>query len=122
VIKEQLAESDIIMLIKDGSNKELSTSLRLMQLVPKNRQVILAINKSDHIGNCSGWNKEKCIPTVELEQYLSNDIKHTLKTLNESNPPSKISSAIYYSAFCNYNIDALVAMVIENIPFYKANG
>jgi small GTP-binding protein len=122
IIREQLELSNVILLIKDGANKDLSMPMKLMHIVPEYKKVILCINRSDISDSGKNWNVKDGTPTPDLEQRLLADIEYSRKALSKPFDCSKISSAIYYSAFCNYNIDALVAMIIENIPFYKATG
>lgn len=113
---------DLVILILDGSSRDMGTTYRLLeQVILKNIQperVIVAINKSDMAMSGRYWNRITDKPEDRLFEFLEAKTSSVQSRLYESTS-LKIRKPIYYSADKKYNLDCLMDSIISHIPTTK---
>jgi len=110
---------DLVLVILDGSSRDMGTSYRLLeQVILKNIQperVIVAINKADMAMSGRSWDRSIGKPEEKLLNFLENKATSTQNRLYEATS-LKIKKPVYYSADKGYNLNALMDTVIAHIP------
>lgn len=123
---------DMVLVILDGSTRDLGTSYELINqvIIPnlgknKENRILVAINQADMAMKGRYWNYEENKPETKLEQFLEEkvlSVKHRIKegTGVDIEP-------IYYSAGFKeegeeqrpYNLSKLLYFIIKNTPKEK---
>jgi len=110
---------DLVLVILDGSSRDMGTSYRLLeQVILKNIQperVIVAINKADMAMSGRSWDRSIDKPEEKLLNFLEDKATSTQNRLYEATS-LKIKKPVYYSADKCYNLNALMDTVIAHIP------
>ncbi|MEN2751255.1 GTP-binding protein [Psychrobacter sp. FBL11] len=110
---------DLVLVILDGSSRDMGTSYRLLeQVILKNiqpKRVIVAINKADMAMSGRSWNRTTNKPEKKLLHFLKDKAASTQNRLYEATS-LKIKKPVYYSADKGYNLNALMDTIIAHIP------
>lgn len=110
---------DLVLVILDGSSRDMGTSYRLLeQVILKNippERVIVAINKADMAMSGRSWDRSIDKPEEKLLNFLEDKATSTQNRLYEATS-LKIKKPVYYSADKGYNLNALMDTVIAHIP------
>ena len=113
---------DLVLVILDGSSRDMGTSYRLLeQVILKNIQperVIVGINKADMAMSGRSWNRTTNKPEEKLLHFLKDKAASTQNRLYEATS-LKIKKPVYYSADKGYNLNALMDSIIVHIPNEK---
>lgn len=110
---------DLALVILDGSSRDLGTTFKLlndivMRLLPAKR-VIVAINKADLAMKGRNWDYKNNKPNNELLSFLEEQSKSIKSRITDSSGVY-INKPIFYSAECQYQLDALIKHIISHIP------
>ena len=110
---------DMVMVILDGSSRDLGTTYQLLKNVilpifdPK--RIIVVINQADMAMKGRYWNHNFCIPEQPLIDFLEEKSKTTQDRIKEATGLT-INRPIYYSAEYLFNIDKVISHIISNLP------
>lgn len=124
---------DLVLVIIDGSNRDLSTSIKLINEVtipylgknPDSR-LIVAINQADvALKGLERWNHKSNTPTKEAEKFLNDKVKSIEQRIFKSTGVN--INPIYYVAGYQsstyhqqpYNLSKLLYLIIQQTPKYK---
>lgn len=115
---------DLVLVIIEGSNRDMGTTYKLLNEVivpnfPKDR-ILVAINQADCAMKGRHWDYHKCKPMSQLKEFLEEQAVSIQKRVKESTN-IEINKPIYYSAEHNYNVDILLDFLIDNVPNKKRN-
>lgn len=114
---------DVVLVIIDGSSRDMSTSYKLINEViipcmPMDKsRIIIAVNQSDIAMKGKGWNSVEKKPNEELALFLGQKISSVRRRILESTGVD--IEPIYYSASEHYNISKLLSFLIKYIPMEK---
>lgn len=110
---------DMVLVILDGSSRDLGTSYKLLnEVVVPNFQidrVLVAINQADMAMKGRHWDKKHNRPDDTLMDFLEEKAVSVRKRIEE-NTNVNAADVIYYSAERGYNVKKLLDMIIDNIP------
>lgn len=93
---------DLVLVILDGSNRDLGTSFELINnvIIPNlgddKERLLIAINQADMAMKGRGWNYQTNQPEPELINFLDDKIESTQKRIKEATGVDV--TPIYYSA------------------------
>lgn len=110
---------DMVIVILDGSSRDLGTSYQLLRDVilpiidPK--RVTVLINQADMAMKGRYWNHSLNKPEAELERFLSEQASSVQQRIKEATGLS-IHKPIHYSAYHQYNIDKILTHIKNNLP------
>ena len=123
---------DVVLVILDGSSRDLRTSYELInEIIIKTLQksgenstdrLLVAINQCDMAMKGRNWNEETNRPEAALVNFLEEKVASTRRRIQEATGVTV--NPIYYSAGYKdgdndqnpYNISRLLRYIIENIP------
>lgn len=121
---------DLILVIIDGSNKDISTTIDLINqtILPNlekedHNRILIGINKIDRIKSSKYWDFKNTKPMNQLNDYLT-DLKSDIEKRIFS-ATSVIIKPIVFSAgdpsvnIKPYNLLELIDYLLKNIPFEK---
>lgn len=110
---------DLVLVILDGSSRDMGTTYRLLnEVVVPNFQkdrILIAINQADIAMKGRGWNHRENKPEKLLIDFLESKSTSIQERVFEATG-IKVKRPVYYSAEYNYNIDKLFDMLIDNMP------
>lgn len=110
---------DLVLVILDGSSRDMGTTYKVLNevIVPnfQKDRILIAINQADIAMKGHHWNHRENKPEHALIDFLENKSTSVQERVLEATG-IKINRPVYYSAECNYNIDKLLDMLIDNIP------
>lgn len=110
---------DLVLVILDGSLRDLGTTFNLLQnvIVPNISadRIIIAINQADIAMKGRYWDFENKKPKHKLLEFLK---EKAITTKERLQPFAKgdISLPVFYSAYYDWNVDELVNNIIAHIP------
>jgi predicted GTPase len=123
---------DLVLVILDGSTRDLGTSYELINQViiphlgknPEER-VLVAINQADVAMKGRYWNYEKNRPEKKLEEFLDEKVQSVRRRIKEGTGVN--IEPIYYSAGFKedgesqkpYNLSKLLYFIVKNTPTDK---
>ena len=123
---------DLILVILDGSSKDLGTSYNLINevIIPnlgedKNNRILIAINQADTAMKGRYWNHKENKPEPKLVEFLDEKVKSVSKRIKEATGLD--ITLIYYSAGFKedgikqnpYNLSKLLYYIIKHTPKEK---
>ncbi len=126
---------DVVLVILDGSSRDLGTSYELInEIIIKTLQksgenstdrLLVAINQCDMAMKGRNWNEETNRPEAALVNFLEEKVASTRRRIQEATGVTV--NPIYYSAGYKdgnkdqnpYNISRLLRYIIENTPSSK---
>lgn len=110
---------DIALIIIEGSKRDLGTTIKLLEevILPniESNRVLVAINQADIAMKGRNWDQLNNRPNMQLKAYLD-DFANSLRGRLLQSTGLLIPKPIYYSAEKNYNIEAFMDFIIDNIP------
>ena len=110
---------DLVLVILDGSSRDMGTTYRLLNevVVPnfQKERIFIAINQADVAMKGRHWNYREGKPEQVLIDFLENKSTSVQERVFEATG-IKIKRPIYYSAECNYNVNKLLDLLINNMP------
>jgi hypothetical protein len=110
---------DTVLVILDGSGRDMGTTYRLLnEVVVPNFQidrVLVAINQADIAMKGRHWDEQLNCPDSVLHDFLEGKADSVRSRLAEATG-AKVSLPVYYSAERGYNVEKLLDMVIDNMP------
>ncbi len=110
---------DTVLVILDGSGREMGTTYRLLnEVVAPNFQIdriLVAINQADMAMKGRHWDESLNCPDGILLEFLEDKADSVRSRLAEATG-AKVSRPVYYSAERGYNVEKLLDMVIDNMP------
>ncbi len=110
---------DMVMVILDGSGRDLGTTYQLLKNVilpvfdPK--RIIVMINQADMAMKGRYWNHDTQKPEETLLNFLEEKAISTQTRIKEATGMT-IHKPIYYSAEYDYNIDKVIAQITASLP------
>lgn len=113
---------DIVLVIVDGSNRDMSSSFELInQVIIPNLQhkdrILVAINRCDLALDGEGWSLKYCYPNEKLLQRLEEKAESVKKRIKDGTGVEV--DPIFYSAKYKYNISKLLSYLIKSAPVKK---
>ncbi len=113
---------DTVLIIIEGSNRDMGTNYKLLNevIVPnfQKSRILVAVNQADKAKSGRHWDYENNKPMKKLKDFLEEQVISIQKRVKEATGV-QIIKPIYYSAEYNYNIDVLLDLLIDNIPKEK---
>lgn len=113
---------DMVLVIIEGINRDMGTTYSLLNevIVPniQGNRILVAINQADVAMKGWHWNRETMSPDSELIEYLDNQAYSIQRRVKESTGVN-ILKPVYYSAVYGYNVEAVLDLIIDNIPNKK---
>ena len=122
---------DIVLVILDGSSRDLGTTFELINkvIIPNlgndKKRLIVAINQADMAMKGRNWNNKENKPEKELEAFLNEKVISTKERIKEVTQVDV--NPIYYAAGYKdgsdsqlpYNMLKLLTLILENISSEK---
>ena len=120
---------DLVLVILDGSSKDLGTSYELIKVIEptlgndeKEKRILIAINQADMAMKGRYWNNEKNCPEEELKRFLDEKVTSIKNRIKDSTGLDV--EPIYYSAGYTeadvkqnpYNLSKLLYYIMKSIP------
>lgn len=113
---------DMVMVILDGSSRDLGTTYQLLRDVilpvfdPK--RIIVLINQADMAMKGRYWNHRLNRPEPELIHFLDEKAINIKMRLKEATGLT-ISTPVYYSAEYGYNLDKVLLHIKHHLPHQR---
>lgn len=115
---------DMVLVIIDGSSKDMGTSYKLLNevIIPnfQKKRILVAINQADMAMKGRYWNSKEGKPTEKLKEFLEDQVSSIKNRVKEATNVN-IVKPIYYSAEYGYNVNVLIDLLIDNMPTKKRN-
>ncbi|WP_230460158.1 GTPase family protein [Sansalvadorimonas verongulae] len=122
---------DVVLVILDGSTRDLGTSYELINSViipnlgPDKSRLLVAINQADQAMKGKGWDESNNCPTDRLESFLKNKVDSTKRRIKEATDVDV--QPIYYCAGYSdefeqappYNLGKLYSYILAKTPVHK---
>jgi uncharacterized protein len=113
---------DVVLVIVDGSSKDMGTSYELINkvIIPnvcQKDRILVAINQCDIAMKGNGWNYANNRPEPMLDKFLIQKVESVKRRVYDATGV-KIEP-IYYSALRKYNISKLLSFIIKYTPVEK---
>lgn len=113
---------DMVLVIIEGSNRDMGTTYTLLNdvIIPniQSDRILVAINQADMSMKGRNWNDDTKTPNPKLLEFLEEQADSIQNRVKESTGIS-ILKPVYYSAEYGYNVEAVMNMIIDNIPSEK---
>lgn len=110
---------DTVLVILDGSGRDMGTTYRLLnEVVSPNFQidrVLVAINQADMAMKGRHWNEYRNCPDDILMSFLEEKADSVRRRLVEATGII-VTQPVFYSAERGYNVEKLLDMIIDNMP------
>lgn len=115
---------DLVLVILDGSSRDMGTTYKLLNevVVPNFQEdrILITINQADVAMKGHHWNHKENKPEYVLIDFLEKKSTSVQERVLEATG-IKINRPVYYSAECNYNVDKLLDLLINNMPKERRN-
>lgn len=109
---------DTVLVIIEGSNKDMGTTYKLLNevIVPNFQQdrILVAINQADVAMKGRHWDGQRNKPDSMLLDFLENQAVSIQRRVKEATDVV-IIKPVYYSAENNYNVNKLFDLIIDNM-------
>jgi GTP-binding protein HSR1-related len=113
---------DMVLVIIEGSNRDMGTTYTLLNdvIIPniQSDRILVAINQADMSMKGRNWNDDTKTPNPKLLEFFEEQADSIQNRVKESTGIS-ILKPVYYSAEYGYNVEAVMNMIIDNIPSEK---
>jgi hypothetical protein len=112
---------DEALIIIDGSNRDMNTAAKVVNVLKKHLdpcRILIAVNQADFAMKGTHWNSRSCKPDEILINFLEEKVRSVRSRLCESTGVN-LNEPVYYSAEYDYNVEALLDMIIDNLPMKK---
>ena len=110
---------DMALVIIDGACRDMGTAYTLLNevLVPniQKSRILVAINRADAAMSYRHWDNEKNQPDERLLDFLEEKANSVKKRVYEATGVN-ITKPVCYSAKNNWNLDAVLDLIIDHIP------
>ena len=110
---------DIVLVILDGSSRDMGTTYRLLnEVITPNFQidrVLVAINQADVAMKGKHWNEKMNCPDNVLMVFLEEKADSVQNRLIEATG-IRVIKPVSFSAERGYNVKKLLDMIIDNMP------
>lgn len=110
---------DIALVILDGGSRDLGTAFRLLESVVLKaiapERVVVVINQADMAMKGRHWDHQFNCPAAELTDFLEERAISVARRIKESTG-LHIKQPVCYSAAHRWNLDRLMAHIVEHIP------
>lgn len=110
---------DMVMVILDGSSRDLGTAYQLLRdvIVPiiDPKRIIVLINQADMAMKGRYWDTQNNCPDPKLKQFLDEQAYNVQQRIKEATGLN-IHTPIYYSAEHGYNIDKILIHIRNSLP------
>lgn len=110
---------DMAIIIIEGSNRDMGTTYTLLNevIVPniQKDRILVMINQADMAMKGRHWDYKSNRPDKYLVEFLENQAESIKKRVKEATGVD-ILKPVYYSAEYGYNIEAVMDMIIDNMP------
>lgn len=110
---------DIVLVILDGSSRDMGTTYRLLnEVITPNFQidrVLVAINQADVAMKGKHWNEKMNCPDNVLMDFLEEKADSVQNRLIEATG-IRVIKPVSFSAERGYNVKKLLDMIIDNMP------
>ena len=110
---------DMVLVILDGSSRDLGTAFRLLESVIlkciDSDRVVVAINQADMAMKGRGWNYQTNEPEADLRVFLREQAMSVQKRIRDSTGCT-IRLPVNYSAAHKYHIDGLMRGILAGLP------
>ncbi|MUL15830.1 GTPase family protein [Aliivibrio fischeri] len=110
---------DMVLIIIEGSNRDMGTNYKLINevIVPniQRERVLVAINQADMAMKGRHWDSLNNKPKERLKEFLDAQVISIQSRVKEATGVD-IIKPVYYSAENNYNVGALLDLLIDNMP------
>jgi len=119
---EGYALIDIVLVIIDGSSKDMGTSYELINkvIIPNlsdHKRLLVAINQCDAALKGKGWDHKLNKPMPELEKFLEEKAASVRRRIKDSTGVD--IEPVYYSALEKYNMSKLLNFIVSHTPEEK---
>lgn len=120
--KEGNALIDLVLVVLDGSSRDLGTSYQLINEViipnlPEKDRILVAINQCDIAMKGKGWDHQGNKPEDVLDKFLDDKVDSVRRRIKEGTGID--IEPIYYSAEKFYNVSKLFSFIIKHTPSDK---
>ncbi|MBP1548480.1 MAG: 50S ribosome-binding GTPase [Oscillospiraceae bacterium] len=116
---EEYALIDMVLVIVDGTVRDLGTTYHLIRdVIAPNIQtdrILVAVNQADMAMKGRHFDYCNCNPDRELTRFLDEQSESVRRRINEATGVN-IERPVYYSAEYNYNVDGFYDYIIDHIP------
>lgn len=110
---------DIVLIIIEGSNRDMGTTYRLLNevIIPnfQKERILVAINQADIAIKGRHWDRLNNKPMPILKEFLDKQAVSIMRRVKEATG-IQIIKPVYYSAEKGYNIDKFLNLIIDNMP------
>ncbi|MCR5609592.1 MAG: 50S ribosome-binding GTPase [Lachnospiraceae bacterium] len=111
---------DTVLVILDGSSRDLGTTYRLLnEVVVPNIQInriLVAINQADMAMKGRHWYEKHNCPDEVLMSFLEEKADSVRRRLAEATNVKVLRKPVFYSAERGYNVKNVLDMIIDNMP------
>ncbi len=113
---------DVVLVIVDGSNRDMRSSFELInEVIIPNLQhkdrILIGINRCDLALDGKGWIEKYNYPNEELLQRLKDKSESVRRRIKEDTGVDV--EPIFYSALYKYNISKLLSYLVKSAPTQK---
>lgn len=110
---------DLVLVVIDGSGRDMGSTFQILNNVivpnfPRDR-ILVAINQADIAMKGRHWDEGTNRPDYVLKQFLDQKAKDIQRRVKSSTGVD-ITLPVYYSASKDYNVRALLDLIIDHIP------
>lgn len=116
---ERFGYIDLVLLIIDGSNRDMGTVYRLLTdvIIPNfpRERVLFGINQADMAMKGRHWNDDNNTPDAELEKFLHDKAASVKRRIREATG-LKITEPVCFSGKYSYNVSRLLDLIFDNLP------
>ena len=113
---------DLVLVIIEGSNRDMGTTYRLLNdvIVPniERNRILIAVNQADVAMKGRYWDYDSNKPKDKLKSFLDEQAESIQRRVKEATGVN-VLMPIYYSAEYGYNVDKLMDLLIDNMPSKK---
>lgn len=113
---------DMVLVIIDGSTRDMGTNYKLLNeiIVPnfQKKRILIAVNQADRGMKGRYWNHIEQRPEPKLRNWLAEQSFSIQRRVKEATGV-EIIKPVCYSAEYDYNMDALLDMIIDHVPKKK---
>ena len=110
---------DIVLVIIEGSNRDMGTTYKLLNevIVPnfQKDRILVAINQADVAMKGRHWDNMNNKPDDVLKVFLEKQADSIVRRVKEATGV-EIIRPVYYSAEKNYNIREILNLIVDNMP------
>ena len=122
--EQQYGLIDMVMVILDGSGRDMGTTYKLLNdvILPnfQANRILVAINQADMAMKGRHWDNSKNCPDEMLRNFLENKANSIQQRIKEATGIT-IVKPVYYSAEKEFNVKQLLDFIINHMPTERRN-